>query len=183
MLNFLQLRFASSLYAIKTTLSRRLQRVENTLRVGARAFETPEELEEALEALYETDDSYNEGDLDDITLDALLKDRSKEDLEWEQKELSKMLGELAKITETPSKIQTLLTELERRRKRSGRLRQTVLFTRFYDSLHSIREYLKVRDSGMRVGIYAGGRAVWYNSSLGRDENVTHEEIKRLLRRC
>lgn len=180
LLNFLQLRFASSLYAIKMTLSRRLQRVENTLRVGARAFETQEELEEALEALYETDDSYNEGDLDDITLDALLKDRSKEDLEWEQKELSKMLEELGKITETPSKIQTLLIELERRRKRSGRLRQTVLFTRFYDSLHSIREYLRVRDGSMRVGIYAGGRAVWYNPALGRDENVTHEEIKRLF---
>ena len=91
-----------------------------------------------------------------------------------------MLEELGKITETPSKIQTLLTELERRRKRSGRLRQTVLFTRFYDSLHSIREYLRVRDGSMRVGIYAGGRAVWYNPALGRDENVTHEEIKRLF---
>ena len=180
LLNFLQLRFASSLYAIKMTLSRRLQRVDNTLRVGARTFETQEELEEALEALYETDDSYNEGDLDDITLDALLKDRSREDLEWEQKELSKMLEELGKITETPSKIQTLLTELERRRIRNGRLRQTVLFTRFYDSLHSIREHLRVRDSNMRIGIYAGGRAIWYNPALGRDESVTHEEIKRLF---
>ena len=180
LLNFLQLRFASSLYAIKMTLGRRLQRVENTLRVGARTFESEEELEEALEELYETDSGYNEGDLDDITLDALLKDRSREDLEWEQVRLKQMLKELDRITGTPSKIQTLLEELEHRRIRGGRLRQTVLFTRFYDSLYSIREYLRVRDSSMRVGVYAGGRAFRYNPDLGSDENVTHEEIKRLF---
>ena len=181
LLNFLQLRFASSLYAIQMTLERRLRRVEQTLLVGAAQFETQEELDAALDDLRDsTDDDYSEGDLDDITLDALLKDRSRDDLEWEKERLTMMLKQLHGISETPSKIQALLMELDRRRTPDDRLRQTVLFTRFYDTLQSIRNYLRVRDAGMRVGIYAGGRAIYYNPTLGKDENVTHEEIKRLF---
>lgn len=181
LLNFLQLRFASSLYAIQMTLERRLRRVEQTLLVGAAQFETQEELDEALDDLRDsTDDDYSEGDLDDITLDALLKDRSQGDLEWEKERLTIMLGQLHGISETPSKIQALLMELDHRRAPNDRIRQTVLFTRFYDTLQSIRNYLRVRDAGMRVGIYAGGRAIYYNPASGKDENVTHEEIKRLF---
>ena len=181
LLNFLQLRFASSLYAIQMTLERRLRRVEQTLLVGAAQFETQEELDAALDDLRDsTDDDYSEGDLDDITLDALLKDRSQGDLEWEKERLTMMLKQLHGISETPSKIQVLLMELDRRRLPNDRMRQTVLFTRFYDTLQSIRNYLRVRDAGMRVGIYAGGRAVYFNPASGKDENVTHEEIKRLF---
>lgn len=139
LLNFLQLRFASSLYAIQMTLERRLRRVEQTLLVGAAQFETQEELDAALDDLRDsTDDDYSEGDLDDITLDALLKDRSRDDLEWEKERLTMMLKQLHGISETPSKIQALLMELDRRRTPDDRLRQTVLFTRFYDTLQSIR---------------------------------------------
>lgn len=181
LLNFLQLRFASSLYAIQMTLERRLRRVEQTLLVGAAQFETQEELDAALDNLRDsTDDDYSEGDLDDITLDALLKDRSQGDLEWEKERLIMMLKQLHGISETPSKIQALFMELDRRRAPNDRIRQTVLFTRFYDTLQSIRNYLRVRDAGMRVGIYAGGRAIYYNPASGKDENVTHEEIKRLF---
>lgn len=181
LLNFLQLRFASSLYAIQMTLERRLYRVKITLRVGAAHFESQEELDTALDELRDcADDDYSEGDLDDITLDALLKDRSQGDLAWEEERLVKMLDQLSKIHETPSKIQALLEELDRRREPNGRLRQTVLFTRFFDTLTSIREYLKIRNPGLRVGIYAGGRAVFYNPTSERDENVAHEEIKRLF---
>ena len=181
LLNFLQLRFASSIYAIGQTLSRRAKRVEKTLLMGARTFESQDDLDEALEELYQTDDTYSEGDLDDITLDALLKDRSKEDLEWEKEKLAAMLDELSRIHETPSKIRTLLEELDARRLPNGRIRQTVLFTRFYDSLHSIREYLSIRDANMRVGVYAGGKAFWYDTQSHKDVSVTHEEIKRLFR--
>ena len=177
LLNFLQLRFASSFYAIQKTLERRLKRVQNTLLFGHMP-ETEEELKEMLEGFKGEDDEYSEGDLNDITMDALLKDRTKQDLEWEKKRLTGMLRKLDAIHETPSKMQKLLEELSRRRMANGRLRQTVLFTRFYDTLWSIRKYLSTRDPSMRVGIYAGGnRAKWFDSSLQRDRSATHEEIK------
>ena len=181
LLNFLQLRFASSLYAIQMTLERRLRRVEQTLLVGGAQFETQEELDAALDNLRDsTDDDYSESDLDDIALDALLKDRTQGDLEWEKGRLTLMLTQLHGLSETPSKIQALLLELDRRREPDNRLRQTVLFTRFFDTLQSIRNYLRVRDAGMRVGVYAGGKAIYYNPASAKDENVTHEEIKRLF---
>ena len=182
LLNFLQLRFASSQYAIEKTLERRLRRVENTLLVGARSFDSEEELQEILDKLRaesESDDD-DENDLNDITLDALLKDRSKQDLEWEKECIEAMLERLRRITETPSKIQALLKELDSRRLSGGRLKQTVLFTRFYDSLYSIREYLRVKDPELRVGVYAGGRAFWFDPSLGKDASTTHEDIKHLF---
>lgn len=182
LLNFLQLRFASSLYAIRMTLERRLRRVEQTLLVGGANFDSQEELDAAVDALRDSaeDDDYSEGDLDDITLDALLKDRTRGDLEWEKERLAKMLQQLYKMRETPSKIQVLLEELDCRRELSGRLRQTVLFTRFFDSLKSIREYLKVRNAELRVGIYAGGRAAYFDPTSKKDRAVNHEEIKWLF---
>ena len=182
LLNFLQLRFASSLYAIRMTLERRLRRVEKTLFVGGANFESQEELDAALDELRDSveDDDYSEGDLDDITLDALLRDRSQGDLEWEKKRLIKMLEQLSRMRETPSKIQALLEELDHRREPDGRFRQTVLFTRFFDTLKSIRDYLRVRNAGMRVGIYAGGRAAYFDPEAEKDKAVTHEEIKRLF---
>ena len=50
-LNFLQLRFASSLYAIQKTLSRRLERVKATLKYEAYEFSSQEELEDQLSEL------------------------------------------------------------------------------------------------------------------------------------
>ena len=177
LLNFLQLRFASSFYAIQKTLERRLRRVKNTLLVGG----TPgseEELTDLLDALKNDDDDYSEGDLDDITIDALLKDRSAKDLEWEEKRLGKMLDKLNAIDTMPSKMQTLLRELDGRKQPNGRLLQTVLFTRFFDTLSSIRAYLYKLEPSMRVGIYAGGnKAIWYDPNRQKDCNTTHEEIK------
>ena len=178
LLNFLQLRFASSFYAIQKTLERRLKRVKSTLLIGSMP-ESEEELKERLDALKNDDDEYSEGDLDDITMDALLKDRSVQDLEWEETQLSIMLEKLNAIHETPSKMQTLLQELNRRKLSDGRLRQTVLFTRFYDTLNSIRRYLHMLKPSLRVGIYAGGsKAIWYNPKRQKDCNTTHEEIKK-----
>ena len=179
LLNFLQLRFASSIYAIQQTLERRLNRVKYTIAVGAKAFESQEELDEALSDLRDIDglgEEYSEGDLDDITLDALLKDRTVKDLKWEKDELSGMLEVLNGMTDTPSKIKALLAEIESRR-RGNRVRQTVIFTRFYDSLKSIRNYLDIRASGLRVGVYSGSHAEWFDPSIGRDVGTSHEKIK------
>ena len=182
LLNFLQLRFASSLYAIQQTLIRRLKRVNQTLAVGARQFDTQEELDEALSDMEDTDgvnEEYSEGDLSDITLDALLKDRSVKDLKWEKDELTGMIDLLETMTETPSKIRVLLEEIELRRS-GNRVRQTVIFTRFYDSLKSIREYLSIRAPHLRVGVYSGEHAEWYSPDAGHDIGTSHEKIKELF---
>ena len=182
LLNFLQLRFASSLYAIQQTLIRRLKRVNQTLAVGARQFDTQEELDEALSEMEDTDgvnEEYSEGDLSDITLDALLKDRSVKDLKWEKDELTGMIDLLETMTETPSKIRVLLEEIELRRS-GNRVRQTVIFTRFYDSLKSIREYLSTRAPHLRVGVYSGEHAEWYSPDAGHDIGTSHEKIKELF---
>ena len=182
LLNFLQLRFASSLYAIQQTLIRRLKRVKQTLAVGAKAFDSQEELEEALSGLEDAEgvsEEYSEGDLDDITIDALLKDRSVKDLKWERDKLTEMIAILETMKETPSKIRVLLEEIERRRS-GDRVRQTVVFTRFYDSLKSIREYLAVRAPGLRVGVYSGGHAEWFDPADGCDIGTSHEKIKELF---
>lgn len=182
LLNFLQLRFASSLYAIQQTLTRRLRRVKQTLAVGARTFDSQEELDEALSGLEDAEgisEEYSEGDLDDITLDALLKDRSVKDLKWEKDELASMLALLDTMKETPSKIRVLLEEIERRRI-GNRVRQTVIFTRFYDSLKSIRDYLSIRAPGLHVGVYSGEHAEWYSADEGCDVGTSHEKIKELF---
>ena len=178
-LNFLQLRFASSLYAIEMTLKRRLSRVEKTLLLSGKDIQSQEEFNLAIEELKESeDDSYSEEDLNDITIDTLLKDRSREDLEWEKQRIKGMLVVLSGMQETPSKIQELLEELDHRVTYGNRLRQTVVFTRFYDSLKSIRGYLMVRNPSLRVGIYAGGKAAYYDSKRNVDADTTREDVKK-----
>lgn len=182
LLNFLQLRFASSLYAILKTLQRRLIRVKKTLRVEARVFESDSDLQEYLDQLKDNDATeMGEDDLNDITLDALLKNRSLPDLQWEEERLHIMLQHLEGMTEVPSKIQALLRILQGRCiSGTERIQQTVLFTRFLDTLTNIRMYLKSRNPKMRVGLYSGQQAFYYDVHRGKDRTVTHEEIKRLF---
>lgn len=183
LLSFLQLRFASSLYAIEQTLKRRKQRVERTLRVGARTFENDEELRDFIEQMEdEIRQGIGEDDISDIKIDMLLKNRSKDDLEWEKRHLHGMIRQLEQMkNDVPSKILALLRILEARRiKKTGRIRQTVLFTRFLDSVISIRRHLSIRNPKMRVGIYSGQRTRVFDTLTNRDITVSHEEIKRLF---
>lgn len=181
LLNFLQLRFASSLDAIKLSLERRLEKVKKTLLVGQSDFENKEELAARLEELMEEmDPGYEEDDLSDITLDSLLKQRSEQDLKWEQLKLTAMLHQLENVNDTPSKIQRLLQVINERRT-GNRVRQMVIFTRFLDTLNSIRKHLQFREKRLRVGVYAGGFAKTYSPEKGKDITVTHEEVKRLFK--
>lgn len=184
LLSFFQLRFASSIDAIRLTLERRLKKVELTLKFGnTQNIVTQEDLEERIAEIKAQEEiDIDETDLDDITLDSLLRDRSEQDLKWEKKALEDMLAKFEGIHETPSKIQHLLKVLDNRIKPDGRLEQTVLFTRFLDSLHSIRKYLRSRNPGLRVGVYAGQEARYFNPSSLKDVITTHEEIKKLFRK-
>ncbi len=181
-LNFLQLRFASSLHAIKQTLSNRLKKVNNTLLFGAKTFTTEEEFNEALEELInksDLDDGYDEDDYSSISVDALLKDRSIKDLEWERQRIEKMLTQLETMNSTPSKIQKLLEEIQLR-KYGNRVKQLVLFTRFFDTLSSIRKYLWNRESQLRVGIYSGRKVSYYDINKGKDIETSRDKVKQLF---
>lgn len=180
LLNFLQLRFASSLYAITETLKRRLQRVKETLLVGGKTFLSQEELDDYIDAMDE-----DESDLNEISVDSLLHDRSNDDLKWEQSKLEDMLNQLERMkSRTPSKMQYLLNKLNERRisGTNNRLKQTVLFTRFYDTLTSIKMYLENRAPGMRIGVFSGAETSWYNAATGSYTAASRDEIKNLFLR-
>ena len=180
LLNFLQLRFASSIYAIQQTLKRRLTRVELSLKVDGKTFETQESLDEYLNALNDENDT-DEDDIDDLTIDALLKDRSPKDLEWEKDRLNAMLKQLEQMQGVPSKIQYLLNILsERYRGQESISKQTVIFTRFFDSLTSIKNYIDARAPGMHVGVYSGKSTCWYNENIQSYIPATRDEIKHLF---
>ncbi|AXL21949.1 helicase [Megasphaera stantonii] len=181
LLNFLQLRFASSLYAIQKTLERRLKRVRDSLQVEGKTFISQDELDDYL-ADIETDEDTSENDFADITIDMLLKDRSKADLEWEKGCLCNMLTQLQSISETPSKIERLLQILEGRRivGSHNRMLQTVIFTRFFDSLSSIKQYLDTRAPGLHVGVFSGMETCYFDEDKNAYVRVTREAIKHLF---
>ena len=148
-LNFLQLRFASSLYAIRCTLERRQDKVAHALKLSTMSPDgwPDEDLEQAL---FETD----EGD-EDATV-AFLRWRTPADLTWERLELESMLEELRDLSGRPSKFQVLLDTLEARKQGEvERIRQTVIFTRFFDTLTDIALRLIAADRTMRLGWYSG----------------------------
>lgn len=181
-LNFLQLRFASSMYAIQQTLKRRLERVRETLRVLDRRDGSEGNLQDILDKIdEESGGSLDEDDLNDIDQDALLRNRTKRDLRWEEHILVAMAEEIDGIHSDPSKILRLLGILDLRgADLPGHQKQTVIFTRFYDSLVNIRYYLSNRMPGARVGIYSGRRTCYYNTGEGVDVDVSRDQVKRLF---
>jgi ERCC4-related helicase len=148
-LSFLRLRFASSLFAIRETVRRRLERIEATLN----AFEGREAEETCL---LDMEDLLEDGDDDSKAVDTLLKGRSPQDLQWEKDHLGGMLRNLRDLTGTSSKMAELLRILDARRvKGTDRIRQTVIFTRFFDTLTDIVQRLQRAGPRMLIGTYSG----------------------------
>ncbi len=123
-----------------------------------------------------------ENDRDDL-VDAGLKNRTEPDLDWELKRLRAMLTQLDDLSETPSKMNALLAELDRRRLgQVGRLKQTVLFTRFFDTLTDIVDRLRVKDPNLLLGTYAGRESTYTDPRTNLPVSVEREEVKqRFLR--
>lgn len=172
LLSFLRLRFASSLFAIRRTLERRHEKVSAALRrANALAGELSEEdLSEAF--LEESED-------DEAFVSALLKRRSPEDLTWEKKELEKLLADLANLSERPSKVKVLLDQLEARRlDDQGRIKQTVIFTRFYDTLTDLADRLLTANPLMHLGCFAGPACRYWDVRANVWRNTSREDIKR-----
>ena len=140
-LMFLRLRFASSTYAIYKNLKRRLAKVRLTLSFfDAHNIASMEELDMGtLE---------DEGEDDGQIIQALLKNRDKKDLIWEIDYLENMVDDFKAFSGPSSKMSYLLSILEKRRLPNNRYRQTVIFTRFYDTLVDIVERLRKVDPAM-----------------------------------
>ena len=173
-LSFLRLRFASSLYAIRETLRRRRGKVSVTL----------EQLQP--EPLSDPDpDDLIVGDADDdvAAVELVLKNRTLEDLTWERGQLDELLAALGDLTATSSKTQHLLGVLDQRLERpSGRIRQTVIFTRFTDTLDDLCGRLLIAQPRMRIGTYSGAGGHYLEPATGRMIGVERDAIKhRFLR--
>jgi superfamily II DNA or RNA helicase len=176
LLSFLRLRFASSLFAIRETVRRRLERVEATL-AGMMLPNMPEADEERLAELQDEDED------DRDAADALLKNRTPEDLQWECLQLRGMSRTLDDLSGPASKMTELLHTLEQRRIRdTGRFQQTVIFTRFYDTLCDLVNRLQRVAPQVLIGTYSGRGGQYWDAATGRMIGVEQDEIKhRFLR--
>ena len=176
MLSFLRLRFASSLFAMRETIRRRRERVEATLHHRRRDAETMQVDFEAW--LTAEDDDNNE----DVTA-TVLQHRTPDDLAWEYQRLSAMLVTLADLNGPSSKLQALLDALQKRRiQGTGRIRQTVIFTRFYDTLTDIVARLRHIDPSMRIGTYSGQGGQYTDPQSQRLVGIERDDVKqRFLR--
>lgn len=171
-LSFLRLRFASSLFAIRETIRRRRDRVTATLA----CMQGPNDMEPDLEDL----ESWlsEEDDIDQRIVGSILKNRTPETLRWERSRLEQMLGVLNDLSETPSKMKHLLGVLEQRRIPGGRIRQTVIFTRFYDTLQDILKRLRTIDSRMLIGTYSGKGGQFVDPTTHSMRGCEREYVKR-----
>lgn len=171
-LNFLQLRFASCLYAIRCTLERRHDKVGYALKVNATpAGDGPDE--DLEQALFETD----EGDEDAAA--AFVRWRTPADLTWEKLELESILEALQDLSGRPSKFQVLLDTLHARRTAdTKRIRQTIVFTRFFDTLTDVAQRLVATDRTMRLGWYSGPACRYRTPDASDWIDVTREEVNR-----
>jgi hypothetical protein len=170
MLSFLRLRFASSLFAIRESLRRRREKVAATLQHLVQIEEI--DLDElSLSDLLEG----GEGDEEAVAL--LLVDRTADDLIWERERLGEMLADLRDLSGTSSKMQRLLEHLNKRRGTGGRIEQTVVFTRFYDTLTDIVARLRQADPQMLIGTYSGQGGSYVNPLTWRLTGIDREMIK------
>ena len=171
-LNFLRLRFASSLYALRQTLTRRQERVRDTLAfLSKQTAPLPDE--------FDLEDSLEDGEDDALMVQTLLQNREPEDLEWELEYLTSMLPTLDDLSGPSSKFQALLRFLETRRIRgTGRLQQTVIFTRFFDTLTDISTRLRRIDHRMLIGTFSGPQCQYVDSKTWRLVGTNRDEIRR-----
>lgn len=171
-LSFLRLRFASSLFAIRETIRRRKDRVSATLAHVQGPEDRDSEMDDPESWLSE------EYDLDERVVDSVLKDRTPETLRWEKARLKEMLDALNDLSETPSKMKHLLSVLQQRRMAGGRIRQTVIFTRFFDTLQDILKRLREIDPGMLIGTYSGKGGQFVDPQTRSIRGTEREAVKK-----
>lgn len=176
--SFLRLRFASSFYAITETVKRRKDKARLTLEHLEGADQASEELDaRALESLVMEPEEEDPREVEE----AVLKNRSAEDLRWELGKLDELLGALENLSGPSSKMYELFRKLDEQQ-RKEEIGQTVIFTRFYDTLSEIVRQLRNRDPGMLIGTYSGRGGQTTNSRTNRLLAVDRERVKHLFLR-
>lgn len=169
-LSFLRLRFASSLSALKLTLLRRKAKVETTLIHHLKNTNNPDDLDELAELLIEG----NEDDADAV--EVMLNNRAANDLKWERVQIDSLLGELEIIYEDSNKFIALLKVLKQRQ--SGhRIKQTVIFTRFLDTLRDIQQRLQTKFPDLLIGTYSGEGGSYFDLNKRKMVGVERDIIK------
>jgi ERCC4-related helicase len=180
LLSFMRLRFASSLYAILRTLQRRREKAKATLNAGA--VQVSEEQMPQASVLADTLLEY-EDESDDTVTGSLLKNRSPADLQWEEGRLNEMIASMVDLSGRSSKMEELLRDLDKRRDlQTKRIRQTVIFTRFYDTLTDIVNRLLQVDPSMLIGTYSGKGGGYLDAATGQLVDADRDAVKeRFLR--
>jgi ERCC4-related helicase len=171
-LSLLQQRFASSAVAIRNTMQRRLQRVQEAIAALERyGVDETDQLEELRETLTEEEWEGEEDELEQV-IKATLRGRTRGDLEWEEQRLTELLPTYVNLAQVRSTKTDLLLRVMSDRVRpddSTRYRQTVLFTRYADTLDHLVETFRGAAPGMRLGTFSG--------EGGRYWDVIHREWK------
>ncbi len=180
LLNFLRLRFSSSLYALHETLKRRYAKVDATLQ--AQLVEDEAELEEVERRL--EDFIYdNEIEDDHMAVKSLLKDRTKADLRWEKEKLRNLIGALSSYEGNSSKMTELLKALDKRLiTQSGRLRQTVIFSRFFDTVTDLVRRIRQVKPDLLLGTYSGKGGTYYDLTSKTMREAPRENVKEMFLR-
>jgi Helicase conserved C-terminal domain len=138
---------------------------------------TPEPDEDRLAALRDEDE-----DDRDATV-TYLQHRTPGDLQWECLQLRGLRRTLDDLSGPASKMTELLRTLDQRRIRdTGRSLQTVIFTRFYDTLCDLVSRLQRVAPEALIGTYSGRGGQYWDATTGRMVGVERDEIKhRFLR--
>lgn len=172
MLSFFHLRFASSYKAILDSLIRRREKVSAALE---HRLSLPEISEEEWEELV---DAESDKAGDEIVTAGLLN-RNKTDLRWEVDKLEELIAKLTPLAQKQSpKVRTLLNLMQGRQLANGRVRQMVLFTRFYDTLEDIRSWIERSATSVRIGVFSGPRCAFMDTNTLVWKGSNREDVKR-----
>ncbi|SFH38565.1 helicase-related protein [Modicisalibacter xianhensis] len=166
-LSFLRLRYASSFYALRCSLERRLVKIRQTLDHKAQQFANSDIDREELE---EMSDEEVEG--------LVLKHRTESDLTWEQGAVSRLLATMDRLPSTPRKMQQLLQDIDQRRvSGTDRVRQLVLFTRYADTMNYLHDELRRLLPRCPMGTFSGAGGTLRRAGEYHPERMDRTTIK------
>ncbi|HCG7747318.1 TPA: DEAD/DEAH box helicase family protein [Vibrio parahaemolyticus] len=174
-LTLLRLRFSSCLHSLRLTLERRLDKVTDTIDTLYQAAEK--------QGSFASDGpiDWDMLEFEDDALELALKNRTVEDLEWEQKRLEDLLQLFPEDDYLPKKTEKLL-EIVESRKDGNRIKQMVVFTRFADTMRHLVDAMRIRMPSLLIGTFSGEGGQYFDPNENRMVGVDRNEIKqRFLR--